>query len=148
MDIQIKQIGIIRTELKNPSDAPMQGVFSPDSKGRVEVYEEYAAGLDGIEGFSHLILLYWFHRAKEFSLNAAPFLDPENHKGIFSIRKPDRPNPIGLSVVKLESRQGGILSVSQVDMLDSSPLLDIKPLVPEFDFREDVKIGWLNGKLR
>ncbi|HOC91882.1 MAG TPA: tRNA (N6-threonylcarbamoyladenosine(37)-N6)-methyltransferase TrmO [bacterium] len=148
MQYHIKQIGIIRTGFQNPSDAPIQGVFKPDSKGQVEVYEEYASGLDGIEGFSHLILLYWFHRAKEFSLSAAPFLDPENPMGIFSIRKPGRPNPIGLSVVKLESRQGGILNVSQVDMLDGSPLLDIKPLVPEFDFREDVKIGWLNGKLR
>ncbi len=70
------------------------------------MYEEYAAGLDGIEGFSHLILLYWFHRAQEFSLSASPFLDSENPMGIFSIRKPGRPNPIGLSVVKLESRQG------------------------------------------
>jgi tRNA-Thr(GGU) m(6)t(6)A37 methyltransferase TsaA len=148
MEYQVKQIGIIRTEFQKPSDAPIQGVFLPDSKGKVEVYDEYAAGLDGIEGFSHLILLYWFHRAEEFSLSAAPFLDPENPKGIFSIRKPDRPNPIGLSVVKLDSRQGSVLNVSQVDMLDGSPLLDIKPLVPEFDFREDVKIGWLNSKLR
>ncbi len=148
MDFQIKQIGVIRTEYKNSSDAPIQGVFAPDSEGQVELFDEYSAGLEGIEGFSHLILLYWFHRAKKFSLNAAPFLDPENPKGIFSIRKPGRPNPIGLSVVKLESRQGGILNVSQVDMLDGSPLLDIKPLVPEFDFREDAKIGWLNGKLR
>ncbi len=148
MNFNLKQIGIIHTALREPADAPIQGVFRPDSCGKVEVFKEYEDGLDSIEGFSHLILLYWFHKAGICELKAAPFLDAKSPKGIFTIRKPARPNPIGLSVVSLVSRQENTLNISEIDILDGTPLLDIKPLVPEFDFRENVRIGWLEGKLR
>jgi len=148
MKFELKQIGVIHSALREPSDAPIQGVFRPDSCGEVEVFKEYEAGLDGLEGFSHIILLYWFHRAGPSTLKAAPFLDADSPKGIFSIRKPARPNPIGMSVVRLLSREGNALKISEVDILDGTPLLDIKPLVPEFDFREDVRIGWLEKKVR
>ena len=147
MKFELKQIGIIHSEYTDPSAAPIQGVFQPKSCGRVEVFGEYEAGLEGVEGFSHLILLYWFHRAGPYALKAAPFLDADNTMGIFSIRKPQRPNPVGLSVVRLLSRENNILNISEVDILDGSPLLDIKPFVPEFDCRDDVRIGWLEGKL-
>ncbi|MEW5947029.1 MAG: tRNA (N6-threonylcarbamoyladenosine(37)-N6)-methyltransferase TrmO [bacterium] len=147
MRFELKQIGIIHSSLHEPYDAPMQGVFNPESCGEVEVFREYEAGLDCIEGFSHLILVYWFHRAGQCALKAAPFLDADSPKGIFSIRKPARPNPIGLSVVRLVSREKNILKISEVDILDGTPLLDIKPLVPQFDFRKNVRIGWLEGIL-
>jgi tRNA (adenine37-N6)-methyltransferase len=148
MKFELKQIGIIHSALREPSDAPIQGIFQPESIGEVEIFREYEAGLECIEGFSHLILLYWFHRAGPCLMKTAPFLDADTPKGIFSIRKPARPNPVGLSVVRLVSREGNILNIAEVDILDETPLIDIKPLVPQYDFRNNVKIGWLKDKLK
>jgi tRNA-Thr(GGU) m(6)t(6)A37 methyltransferase TsaA len=139
--ILYKPIGIIHTPFIEKNDTPIQGCFSPESKGQVEIYPEYVEGLDSIKGFSHLILLYHFHKAEECSLKVKPFLDKEK-KGIFACRYFARPNPIGLSIVKLYGVNGNILDVGEVDMLDGTPLLDIKPYVPEFDIKGQVQDGW------
>ncbi len=130
--VSYKPIGIIHTPFKCKEDTPIQGCFSPSSCGYIELLPEYAQGLQNIEGFSHLILLYHFHQANGFQLLTKPFLD-KNKKGIFSIRYYERPNPIGLSVVKLLQAHDCILDIGEVDMLDGTPLLDIKPYVPQFD---------------
>ncbi|KAF5435293.1 tRNA (Thr-GGU) A37 N-methylase [Candidatus Methanophagaceae archaeon] len=137
-------IGVIHTEFQDKKDAPIQGVFAKDAKGEVERYPEYAAGLKDIEGFSHIILIYHFHLADGYSLISKPFLDDVLH-GIFSIRHFNRPNPIGLSVVKLERVKGNLLEIREVDILDGTPLLDIKPLIPQFDNRPAAKSGWLSN---
>jgi len=123
---------------------PIQAARS-EAIGRVEVYSEYAPGLKDLDGFSHVILVYWFHRAKAPSLAVRPFLDDRPH-GLFATRYPARPNPIGLSVVELVAIDGHTLYVRGVDVLDATPLLDIKPFVPAFDHREGAQVGWLTGR--
>jgi tRNA-Thr(GGU) m(6)t(6)A37 methyltransferase TsaA len=143
-EIRYQPIGIIHTEFQDKKEAPIQGVFARDAKGEVEVFPEYSQGLKDIEGFSHLILIYHFHLADGYSLVSMPFLEDKQH-GIFSIRHFKRPNPIGLSVVKLERVKGNILEISEVDIMDGTPLLDIKPFVPRFDHRKDAKSGWVSN---
>lgn len=121
---------------------PIQPTSAASAAGEVEIYPEFTRGLKDLDGFSHIILLYHLHAVRRVSLQITPFLDSEPH-GIFATRAPTRPNPIGLSVVRLHSIQGNILTVEDVDILDGTPLLDIKPYVPEFDHHPDAKIGWL-----
>jgi tRNA-Thr(GGU) m(6)t(6)A37 methyltransferase TsaA len=142
--ILYRPIGIIHTEFQDKREAPIQGVFGKHAMGKVEVFPDFAAGLKDIEEFSHLILIYHFHRADGYSLIVKPLLEDTEH-GIFAIRHFKRPNPIGLSVVKLESVTGNVLEVREVDILDGTPLLDIKPLVPAFDRRDGTKSGWLSN---
>jgi tRNA (adenine37-N6)-methyltransferase len=136
-----KPIGVIHTPYTRQEDTPIQGCFSPGNQGQIELFPEYTEGLKYIEGFSHLILLYHFHKAEGFQLLTKPFLDKEK-KGIFAIRYFARPNPIGLSVVRLLEVKGNLLEIAEVDMLDGTPLLDIKPYVPQFDIKGEVKDGW------
>ncbi|HEX68506.1 MAG TPA: tRNA (N6-threonylcarbamoyladenosine(37)-N6)-methyltransferase TrmO [bacterium] len=137
-----KPIGIIYSPFKEPKGTPIQPAGAKGVKGRVEVFPEYAEGLKDIEGFSHIILIYHFHRVKGYKLRVKPFMD-DNFHGVFATRAPARPNPIGISVVKLLKVEGNILYVEDLDIVDGTPLLDIKPYVPEFDKREGIKIGWL-----
>lgn len=141
-EIKLKPIGIIHTPYKEPRGIPIQGRFEKDVTGQIEVFPEYQRGLKDIEGFSHLILIYHFDRAKGEKLIGKPFLEDESH-GIFAIRSPMRPNRIGVSIVKLEKVKNNIITFSEVDILDKTPLLDIKPYVSHFDSRKDVKNGWL-----
>lgn len=138
-----KPIGIIHSPFKEKASTPIQGIYDPGSIGEVEVFPQYSEGLRDIAGFSHLFLIYHFHLAEDFSLITRPFLDNEG-KGIFSIRHFNRPNPIGLSVVRLEKVEGNILTIGEVDILDGTPLLDIKPYMALFDARsgQDVRKGW------
>jgi tRNA-Thr(GGU) m(6)t(6)A37 methyltransferase TsaA len=138
----VKPIGVIRTPFKSSKDTPIQSSTS-DAKGYVEIAAEYLDALKSLDGFSHIILIYWFHLAKPPTMRMKPFLDTEEH-GLFSIRAPSRPNPIGISTVKLVSITGTRLDVEGVDMLDETPLLDIKPFVPEFDVRTHATSGWLS----
>jgi tRNA-Thr(GGU) m(6)t(6)A37 methyltransferase TsaA len=126
---------------------PIQPSRARDVEGIIEVFPEFQEGLSDLEGFSHLILLYHFHRVRGYSLRVIPFLDKEP-RGIFATRAPKRPNPIGLSVVRLRGMEGNRLWVLDVDILDGTPLLDIKPYVPEFDSRSRVRIGWLEEAKR
>ena len=136
-----KPIGVILSPFKEPKGTPIQAAAAWDVAGVIEIKPEYAAGLKDIEGFSHLILLYHFHLVKETSLVVKPFLDNEPH-GIFATRSPGRPNAIGLSVVRLSKVEENRLHILDVDIIDGTPLLDIKPYVAEFDVRKAVKNGW------
>jgi tRNA-Thr(GGU) m(6)t(6)A37 methyltransferase TsaA len=141
--IQIKPIGIIHTPYKEPKGMPIQGKFEKGVTGNIRLFPEYQAGLKGIEGFSHLILIYYFNRSKEERLMGKPFLEDTEH-GIFAIRSPHRPNHIGVSIVKLKSVKGRTITFSEVDILDGTPLLDIKPYVKHFDSRDKVRNGWID----
>jgi tRNA (adenine37-N6)-methyltransferase len=136
-------IGTIHSPFTDKSKTPIQASRS-QAKGSVEVYPEFAEGLQDLEGFSHIFLLYAFHESSGYSLLVKPFLDDKLH-GLFATRYPYRPNPIGLSVVRLTARQGDILEIEGVDMLDGTPLLDIKPYVPDFDVRIDTRNGWYDS---
>ena len=141
-------IGVIHSPYKSLSECPRQtsksGVIAV-----IEVFERYAVGLKDIEGFSHLILLYWLHKSHGYSLLVRTPWDTELH-GLFTTRSPNRPNPIGISVVKLIERRGNILRVKGIDAIDGTPLIDIKPYVPEFNFndRDEKRIGWLTDKIK
>lgn len=143
-DFVMAPIGVIRTPFAEGDDIPIQPVFS-QAIGQVEVYPEYAEGLQDIEGFSHIILLYALHRSSGYALRVKPFLD-HHLRGIFATRHPRRPNPIGLSVVRLLSRNDSTLAVEGIDVLDGTPLLDIKPYVPEFDLKSGARAGWYNNR--
>jgi tRNA-Thr(GGU) m(6)t(6)A37 methyltransferase TsaA len=140
MDFTMKPIGVIHSPFREKAQTPIQPTRS-QARGQVEVFPEYAPGLQDLEGFSHIFLLYAFHRSEGYSLKVQPFLDDELH-GLFATRHPCRPNPIGLSVVRLLARQDNILDIEGLDVLDGTPLLDIKPYVDDFDVRTDVKTGW------
>ncbi len=135
-------IGVIRTPFKKPKGTPIQPAGSLDSRGTVELFSEYSEGLLDLEGFSHIILVYHFHMAKAPKMKVKPFMDDREH-GIFAQRAPSRPNPIGLSVVRLDKVENNVLYIRDVDVLDGTPLLDVKPYVPEFDIREVTRTGWL-----
>ena len=140
--ITIKPIGIIRTPYKESKGIPIQGIFEKKAMGKIEIFPQYRAGLKDIDGFSYLILIYHLNRSKEERLVGKPFLEDKEH-GIFAIRSPHRPNHLGFSIVKLEKVKYNIIIFSEVDILDETPLLDIKPYVKYFDSRNKVKNGWL-----
>lgn len=146
MRISIQAIGRIHTDHKTKDEAPIQGAFHPDAVGTVEIFPEYADGLLDIELFSHLYLFYHFDRAEPGELIRHPFLDDRPH-GIFATRHPCRPNGIGITVVRLLERRGNLLSVKGIDVLDGTPLLDVKPYVPRFDCHPEASEGWFAGKV-
>lgn len=140
-------IGTIHSPFKSLEGMPIQPVGACGIKGTIQIEEKYKDGLYDLNGFSHLILIYHLHRSKGYSLKVKPFLDNEE-RGVFATRAPKRPNSIGLSVVKLEKIEGNIIHISNVDILDETPLLDIKPYIPNFDKNEgeEVCIGWFEDK--
>jgi tRNA-Thr(GGU) m(6)t(6)A37 methyltransferase TsaA len=142
-EIICKSIGIIHSPFDTVSDMPIQPSAATGIKGTVEVFKNYAEGLKDLDGFSHVILLYHFHLSKGYQLKVIPFLDKQQ-RGVFATRAPRRPNQIGLSVVKLNKIEKNILHIERVDVVNDTPLLDIKPYVPDFDKAEDIQIGWLS----
>ncbi len=140
--LSLNPIGVVRSPHLRAEHTPIQPVFAEGIPGRAEVLPQYAAGLADLEGFSHIWLLYWFHRAGPPRLMVQPFLH-DAERGVFATRAPARPNPIGLSLVRLVRREGAVLHLADVDILDNTPLLDIKPYVPRFDCRGHVRVGWL-----
>ena len=136
----MRPIGVVYSPFTDKTQTPIQPTRS-QAVGRVEVYPEFSGGLQDLEGFSHIILLYVFHRSEGFTLQVKPFLD-DRERGLFATRYPRRPNPIGFSIVELQERRGNELVIKGVDVLDGTPLLDIKPYVPDFDVREKVRAGW------
>jgi len=136
----MRPIGIIHAPFTEKSKTPIQAARS-QAIGYVEVLPEFSDGLQDIEALSHIYLLYAFHESSGYKLQVKPFLDDQEH-GIFATRYPYRPNPIGISIVKLLSRETNILTVEGIDTLDGTPLLDIKPYVPDFDLRTNVRTGW------
>ena len=143
--VQYTPIGIIHSPFAEPHGVPIQPVAARDIPGRVEVYPEYAEGLRDLDGFSHIILLYHLHLSQGYNLLTKPFLE-EVQRGVFATRAPRRPNPIGLSVVRLERVEGATLYILDVDIVDGTPLLDIKPYVPMFQETNEVRVGWLTGR--
>ena len=144
MKFEIKQIGTIYSPYKKKEDCPIQGQAMPEGKGYIELYPEYKDALHALDSFSHIILFYMFDRAGEVLLKRLPFSDDEV-KGLFATRHPCRPNPIGISIVKLDKIKDNLLYISEIDVLDKTPLIDIKPYVPKFDYRENANNGWLEG---
>lgn len=140
--MKLEPIGTIHTPHTEREGMPIQPSGARGVRGTVEVRPEFEAGLRDLDGFSHVILVYWFHESGPAKLEVVPFLDDRPH-GVFATRAPRRPNPIGLSVVRLERRAGCTLHVADLDILDGTPLLDLKPYVPEFDAPQDVRTGWL-----
>ncbi len=142
--MQLKPIGNIQTPYKAKEDCPIQPIYASNAEGKIEIFEQYAPGLKDIEAFSHLHIIYLFHRAGEVQLIRPTFLDDEPH-GIYASRHPCRPNSIGMSIVQLKKRVGNTLIVKGVDVLDGTPLLDIKPYIPKFDIIESASNGWVDG---
>ncbi len=145
MIVEFSPIGIIHSPYKNKNEIPCQGVLS-DKEGKVEVYRQFEDSLTDVEGYSHLYLIYYFHKATGYEPLVKPFLD-DKKRGLFATRHYNRPNPIGLTIVNLIERKENMLIVRNIDMLDKTPLLDIKPYVPQFDQREGCRIGWLEANL-
>jgi tRNA-Thr(GGU) m(6)t(6)A37 methyltransferase TsaA len=141
-NIIYRPIGIIHTPFKSPGGIPIQPCFGRGIKGHIEIFDEYCDGLKDLDGFSHIILLYHFHLSSGYSLQVIPFLDSKS-RGVFATRAPKRPNPIGLSVVKLEKIEGNTIHVEDIDIVDGTPLIDIKPYISDFDFpSEHISKGW------
>ncbi len=140
--MELTQIGTIHSPHTDLKGMPIQPTGAAAVSGTVTILDEYKTGLKDLDGFSHLILIYIFHRSKGYNLEVTPFMDT-TPRGLFATRAPKRPNPIGLSVVQLDRVEHGILYISNVDILDSTPLIDIKPYVPMFDQQDNVRTGWL-----
>lgn len=144
-ELTIFPIGVIRSPFKEISGMPIQASGAEGIPGRVELDRKLVPGLKDLEGFSHIHLIYHFHLSEGYSLDVKPFLDDISH-GVFATRAPKRPNPIGVSIVRLIRVEGHVLHIEDVDIVDGTPLLDIKPYVPEFDVRQAERIGWFSGK--
>ena len=142
-----KPIGVIHTPFKTLKGIPIQSVMS-DEKGIIEIFEEYHPALKDLDGFDYIYCLYFFDMVKlPVPLQSKPFLD-DDIKGVFAIRSPFRPNPIGISILRLLKIEGNEIHVLNVEMLDKTPILDIKPYIPEIDTRVTDRIGWLKGRVR
>jgi len=138
----MEPIGVIHSPFVKPEGMPIQPAGASGVEGTVEVFEQFRQGLKDLDGFSHIILLYYFHLSKGFSLQVIPFLDT-CFRGVFATRAPKRPNPVGLSIVQLNRVEDGVLHIENVDIIDGTPLLDIKPYVKEFDCHSEVRSGWI-----
>lgn len=143
MSINITPIGIIETPFDDLKGMPIQPSGADKIQGTIIIDKEYEEGLSDLEGFSHIILLYHFHKSKGYNLMVKPFMD-DQQRGLFSTRAPRRPNPIGLSIVQLIKIENNKISIQGIDVLNGTPLIDIKPYVPGFDAREVTKLGWLD----
>ncbi len=142
--IKFHAIGIIRTPFPEASGTPIQAAYGKDIEGQVLLNEDYAAALDDIEGFERLWLIYWMDRIGQYKPRVTPYRDTREH-GLFATRSPSRPNPIGMSVVRLLRREGPVLHIADIDILDGTLLLDIKPYIPEFDAHPISKAGWFDA---
>jgi len=140
--MEITPIGVIHTPFKKKDGMPVQPAGGTGVQGSIEIFEEFQSGLKDLDGFSHITLIFEFHRSNSYKLEVIPFMDTQ-YRGLFSTRAPRRPNPIGLSTVQLNKIENGILYIQNLDILDGTPLLDIKPYVPEFDEQTNIRTGWL-----
>jgi tRNA (adenine37-N6)-methyltransferase len=139
--VKLQPIGIIHSPFSEAAGTPIQTIYGEDVEGKVELHASFAPALDDIEGFDRLWLIYWMDRTGPYKAKVIPYRDTVEH-GIFATRSPNRPNAIGMSLVRLLRREGSSLLVADMDILDGTPLLDIKPYVPEFDCHADSKAGW------
>jgi tRNA-Thr(GGU) m(6)t(6)A37 methyltransferase TsaA len=144
-NIEYSPIGIIKTPFSSKEGMPIQPSGASGIIGTIELFNDFVEGLKDLDGFSHIILIYHLHEAKDYKLMVKPFMDNEL-RGVFSTRAPKRPNSIGLSVVKLNKIEGNILYIENIDVLNNTPLLDIKPFIPDVDSPAVEKLGWLQNK--
>ena len=145
-EIKYKQIGVIHSPFKETKGTPIQPAGAKGIKGTIELFPEYKEGLKDLNGFSYIILIYNFHLVKNWELEVKPFMSDQLH-GVLATRASARPNSIGISIVRLNKIEENILHIQDVDIVDGTPLLDIKPYVPEFDIREVERVGWLEKNL-
>jgi tRNA-Thr(GGU) m(6)t(6)A37 methyltransferase TsaA len=145
MDIHYRSIGTIHTPFSEPRGTPIQPRRSGGARGTIDLDPALAEGLLDLDGFSHIVVLYHLHRSEGYKLKVVPYLD-DTERGVFATRAPRRPNAIGLSVVRLEKIEGNVLHIRDVDMLDGTPLLDLKPYVPTFDETTEFRTGWLEQR--
>jgi len=143
--MQVHPIGVIHTPFKHAAGAPLTPRFAKGVRGTVEVYDAFADGLKDVEGFDRIWLVFWFHLAVVSKSVTPTYIDPMTPHGVFATRAPSRPNPIGLSCVKLVAINGHALDVEEVDILDGTPLLDIKPYTPQTDIFEVTRTGWMGA---
>ncbi len=150
MEIKLKPIGIVHSPFKKKEDIEAEKFAHPQGfdsiEGELEIFKEYEPGLKDTEGFSHLIVIFAFHESEGYRLHTKPFLD-DTLRGLFSTRSPHRPNPIGLTVVKVVARKGNMLHVKGIDMIEGTPILDLKPYTPR-DQKPSIKCGWLEDKMK
>jgi len=145
MSINITPIGIIETPFDDLKGMPIQPSGADKIQGTIVIDKEYEEGLSDLERFSHIILLYHFHKSKGYNLMVKPFMD-DQQRGLFSTRAPRRPNPIGLSIVRLIKIEGNRVTIEGIDVLNGTPLMDIKPYVPSFDIKDVTAVGWLENR--
>lgn len=146
-NIILEAIGIVHSEFSNLENMPIQPTGDNASKGSIELDHKYIEGLKDLKDFSHMIIIYHFHKSDKVKLTVKPFLDNDTH-GVFATRTPVRPNHIGISVVEIDKINENIIFVKNIDVLDGTPVLDIKPFVPEFDTpKSDIRIGWYTSKV-
>jgi len=145
MDIIFKPVGVIHSPYKTVENMPIQPSAGRDTEAEIEIYPEFTEGLSDLDGFSHIYIIFYLNMVKSRKLKVIPFLDTVE-RGIFATRSPARPNPIGLSLAELVAVEKNILRIRGVDMLDGSPVLDIKPYVPDFEHSENLRIGWFEGR--
>jgi tRNA (adenine37-N6)-methyltransferase len=138
-------IGVVRSPFANHEGMPIQTVAAPGVSGHIELDPAYEDALADLDGFTHLHLITYLHRTGGVSLRVTPYLDTVR-RGVFATRSPKRPNPIGLSLVRLVRIEGAVIHIEELDLLDGTPLLDIKPYVPPFDERADARYGWFEQR--
>jgi tRNA-Thr(GGU) m(6)t(6)A37 methyltransferase TsaA len=145
--VNYKPVGVIHSPFKNRVGIPRQAVGAPEVAAQIEIFDEYIGGLSDLDGFSHIVVIFHMHLIQKGSLKSSPPWDNREH-GVFSTCSPYRPNPIGISVVRLKSIDRNILNISSVDMADGTPVLDIKPYIPDLYPTEEIRIGWLKDKTK
>ena len=145
--VKYKPIGVIHSPFKERIGIPRQAVGASEVTAKIEIFDDYLDGLTDLDGFSHIIVIFHLHLVQKGSLKASPPWDNKEH-GVFATRSPHRPNPVGVSVVRLDSIERNILNISGVDMADGTPVLDIKPYIPDLNPNEDIRLGWLKGKVK
>ncbi len=144
MRIVMESVGVVRSPFTAREEMPIQPSGAQDTVGEIEVFEQFTPGLKDLDGFSHIFVIYCFHESKGHDLTVVPFMDTVP-RGVFATRAPRRPNPVGLSVVRVLGVDGNRVRVQGIDVLDGTPVLDIKPYVPKFDSPRVDAIGWLEG---
>jgi tRNA (adenine37-N6)-methyltransferase len=145
--VSFHTIGVIHTPFKETKGTPISSLAGYGVRGTIELFEEYAEGLKDIDGFSHLSLIYYMHLVQKVGLVGIPFMDDKPH-GVFAMRSPLRPNHIGISVIKLLAVHNNILDIEDLDIIDGTPLLDIKPYLPEMDSRTECRTGWFASNIQ
>ena len=139
-----RAIGVVHSPHDDPRDTPIQPAYARGIKGTVVLWPEYSEGLQDLDGFSHVYLFYYFHRSRQTKLVLKPYLE-DRKRGVFATRAPHRPNKLGMSLVRLTAIEGNVLHIEDVDILNGTPLFDIKPYIERFELRDRVESGWQEG---